>query len=307
MTAAARVPAAGGGDDRAALLRRGRTSRAVTREDEHLVPAETEALGLDAVPAPYAPSEAAELDATERSHLAVCERAVSGLQTAFAVAGKALATISQARLYRETHATFAEYLNDRWQMSESQGYRLLDAWPVYAQLEAAGVTVLNERQARELVTTFRKHGGPATLALVQAVTEHAPRKPTAAAFETARKALPPRLPSDPDQLARVVTEATRKALPRPTSPIGGDDRGAAESTVSPNGGETGTGPDPGDVVNVRLHEAVGHLERAWECVHEVNTLGVAATNLGAALEDSSKAKALTQRIFRGLTPGADES
>ncbi|WP_225629384.1 hypothetical protein [Streptomyces werraensis] len=224
-------------------------------------------LTVEQVPAPYAPSTGAELDDQERADLETCERAVAGLQRAFALAGKALATINQARLYRETHATFTDYLTDRWKMSESQAYRLMDAWPVYAQLEAAGVTVLNERQARELVASFRKHGGPATVALARAVEKHT-EKPTAATYAAARKALPAQLPQDPHQLERAVEEATVRALPRQTSPIGGE---TAAPSTSPNGGETTAGPgagradDEGDVTQDQVDagaEAMAKLEAA---------------------------------------------
>jgi len=223
-------------------------------------------LSIASIPAPYAPSEGATLTDQERAHLETCERAVAGLQRAFAVAGKALATINQARLYRETHKTFTDYLADRWSMSESQAYRLMDAWPVYAQLEAAGVTVLNERQARELVASFRRHGGPATVALAKAVEKYA-RRPTAAMYEAARKALPAQLPQDPYQLERTVEEVTVRVLPRAASPNGGE---TAASSTSPNGGETagrgvGQAEAEGDITRDQVEagaEAMATLEAA---------------------------------------------
>ncbi|WP_151775789.1 hypothetical protein [Streptomyces abyssomicinicus] len=215
------------------------------------------------IPAPYAAGTGATLDDKERAHLATCERAVAGLQRAFAIAGKALATINQARLYRETHATFTDYLTDRWKMSESQAYRLMDAWPVYAQLESAGVTVLNERQARELVASFRKHGGPATVALVKAVEKHT-EKPTAATYAAARKALPSQLPNDPHQLERTVEEATVRALPRQTSPIGGETATAPSTRqAADEGGVTPEEVDAGAEAMAKLEAAVAQQRQVY--------------------------------------------
>ncbi|MEZ3182968.1 hypothetical protein KYY02_31210 [Streptomyces pimonensis] len=230
-------------------------------------------LTVDHIPAPYAPSDGDTLTAQEVADLETCERGVAGLQRAFAVAGKALATINQARLYRPGPGrpgfkTFTEYLAARWDgLSESQAYRLMDAWPVYALLESAGVTVLNERQARELVLTFRKHGGPATVALAKAV-ERRTRKPTAAAIGTARKELPASLPRDPDQMVRVIEDAAQRALSRPVSPNGGE---TAAPSTSPIGGENPAGPgvgradDEGDVTPEQVDvgaEAMARLEAA---------------------------------------------
>ncbi|MCX4482154.1 hypothetical protein OOK44_38100 [Streptomyces cellulosae] len=207
-------------------------------------------LTVEQVPAPYAPSEAEELTAQERADLETCERAVNGLQTSFALAGKALATINQARLYREEYATFVDYLEARWQMSESQAYRLMDGWQVAALLSAHGLTVLNERQGRELNAIFKAHGGPAMIAVAKTVTAEV-KKPTAALLGTVRKALPRNLPDDPDQRERVVAEATRRALPIQTSPIGGE---TPAPGTSPNGGETEAGG--GDVTPDQVDEGV---------------------------------------------------
>lgn len=216
-------------------------------------------LTVEQVPAPYAPSEAEELTAQERADLETCERAVNGLQTSFALAGKALATINQARLYREEYATFVDYLEARWQMSESQAYRLMDGWQVAALLSAHGLTVLNERQGRELNAIFKAHGGPAVIAVAKTVTAEV-KKPTAALLGTVRKALPRNLPDDPDQRERVVAEATRRALPIQTSPIGGE---TPAPGTSPNGGGTEAGG--GDVTPDQVDEgaeAIATLEAA---------------------------------------------
>lgn len=58
-------------------------------------------------------------------------------------AGRALTVIRDARLYRETHATFEAYCRERWQMSRPRAYQLISA-------AGMSTTVDNERQARAL-------------------------------------------------------------------------------------------------------------------------------------------------------------
>lgn len=223
MSAPADPPRAS--DDRAALLRRGRAGRAVRRTDEHLAP--VEAVDLTAVPAPYDARGNAELDEGERADLATCERAVAGLQKAFVVAGKALATINQARLYRETHATFAEYVEDRWEMKRAHAYRLIDAWPVGAALSPIGDTA-TESQVRELLPAVKAHGLPAARAVYEAVQEQGGRV-TAARLREAVRVLPSRL-STPDQAADVIrVAAVEGRLPRPSAP--------ADATPEPTEGD----------------------------------------------------------------------
>jgi hypothetical protein len=90
------------------------------------------------------------LEPVERTRLAELEAVVdAGLET-FVQVGLALREIRDARLYRDTHATFGDYLDERWNMSRSRGYRLIDAAQV-AELVSPMGDIPNERQARELV------------------------------------------------------------------------------------------------------------------------------------------------------------
>jgi 16S rRNA G966 N2-methylase RsmD len=65
--------------------------------------------------------------------------------------------IRDERLYRETHDTFESYLDERWQMSRSRGYRLIDGAQVAALVSPTG-DIANEAQARELVRVLRDAG-----------------------------------------------------------------------------------------------------------------------------------------------------
>lgn len=64
------------------------------------------------------------LDTIERADLLKHESTVRVGMKHFVAVGKALDAIRDGRLYRETHATFGEYCQDRWGLSESQANRL---------------------------------------------------------------------------------------------------------------------------------------------------------------------------------------
>jgi hypothetical protein len=143
-----------------------------------------------AVPAPYASADDGALGARERSDLTACEAALDNLRVAFAAAGKALQVIRDARLYRDTHGTFEEYLAERWDMSRAQAYRLIDAWPLAERLSPMG-DKLNERQVRELLPVAGEHGQDAAAVVYQAVAEADGVQVTAALLHDAISVLPP--------------------------------------------------------------------------------------------------------------------
>ena len=90
------------------------------------------------------------LSAPARSRLAELEAVVErGLET-FVEVGRALMEIRDGRLYRETHLSFEAYLDERWSMSRSRGYRLIDAARIGELVSPMGDIPANERQAREL-------------------------------------------------------------------------------------------------------------------------------------------------------------
>jgi DNA modification methylase len=105
-----------------------------------------------------------ELTAPERERLAELEAVVErGLDT-FVEVGRALLEIRDARLYRETHATFEAYLRQRWGMSRQRGYQLIDAARVSTVVDTAGLPAPpSERVARELAPVLRAEGEEAAL------------------------------------------------------------------------------------------------------------------------------------------------
>ncbi|MGW5216157.1 hypothetical protein ACWEQO_34400 [Streptomyces sp. NPDC004051] len=178
------------------------------------------------LPTPYDVEETvtAPLNEHERGHLAVCEQALHGFRKSVVVAGKALEVISRGRLYRETHGTFVEYLDDVWAIRKSQAYRMIEAWPVAAAVSPIGD--INEGQARELRPVLQAYGQEAAVALYRQVKElRGDRRVTAADLAEARALLPPptRL-ARPDQVRDVLTvaaaegRAPRLAPPAPQVP-----------------------------------------------------------------------------------------
>lgn len=213
-------------DDRAAILLRGRKERAVRRPDAHLAAAEP--VDLDNVPAPYEARGEAALDDAERADLATCEQAVAGLQRALAVAGKALATINAARLYRETHPTFEAYVQERWGMQRAHAYRLIDAWPVAAALSPIGDT--NEAQVRELLPAVKRHGIDTARAVYEELHEQGDGRVTAARIREAVRMLPPRV-AEPNQARHVIRQAVREGRIAPPTPAPGANTAQAEADV----------------------------------------------------------------------------
>jgi hypothetical protein len=208
---------AGAGSDRMALLNRGLQNRAVKNREMHLE--RVEQVDLEAVPTPYDPRNVDVLDDGEREDLATCERALEGLQRSIVIAGKALATIQRARLYRESHATFDLYCEDRWGMRRAHAYRLIEAWPLAAALSPMGDT--NERQVRELLPAAKAHGIE-TATAVYAEFKALGTKVTAQKLRQAVKALPAKSVA-PEVARSVVREvAATGRIPAPGPAPDGD-------------------------------------------------------------------------------------
>ena len=74
----------------------------------------------------FTPVDAAALNGYEK----VIEHGID----AFASAGRAMIAISDQRLYRQTHDTFADYCSDRWGMSDRHVRRLMLAADVVTKM-----------------------------------------------------------------------------------------------------------------------------------------------------------------------------
>jgi hypothetical protein len=91
------------------------------------------------------------LTADERTTLNGLEDVVQRGIGTFMEVGTALQQIRESRLYRDEFATFAEYIETRWQMSKRHADRLIEAAEVSATMAEMGpMGPTSERQARAL-------------------------------------------------------------------------------------------------------------------------------------------------------------
>lgn len=152
------------------------------------------------------------LTAAERRRLDDLEQTVeAGLET-FVDVGVALAGIRDGRLYRQTHATFEGYLDERWGMSRSRAHRLIDAAKVAERMLPMG-NIPNERQARELAP-LADRPGEAHAALAEASTGGRPtaaRVRAAVARRTGKQALQQRLVCFSEQEVALIREQAAAA------------------------------------------------------------------------------------------------
>ena len=65
--------------------------------------------------------------------------------------GKALRTIRDSRLYRESFATFEQYVEQKWGMARANAYRMIDGATVFENVSHGGHSETTpERQIRPL-------------------------------------------------------------------------------------------------------------------------------------------------------------
>ncbi|MFE0457751.1 hypothetical protein ACFW1A_00640 [Kitasatospora sp. NPDC058965] len=125
---------------------------------------------IDLIPAPYKPLGTGALSAKEEADLEACEAGIQNLQNAFWIAGKSLDTIKEAELHREKHSNFADYVQDRWDISESQAHRLVDAWRLGERIAKLGLKP-RESQVREIVPVSKTKGMETAVALYDAASQ----------------------------------------------------------------------------------------------------------------------------------------
>jgi hypothetical protein len=77
----------------------------------------------------------------ERAELQECEQAVTSGLNEFLRVGKALSTIRNKRLFRETHASFEAYVTERWGLGIGATGTLITSYHIAEQLEEAGINL----------------------------------------------------------------------------------------------------------------------------------------------------------------------
>ncbi|MEV6013200.1 hypothetical protein AB0M29_41360 [Streptomyces sp. NPDC051976] len=112
----------------------------------------------DMIPDPPAVDAAGDLSHTEIHDLGVCEWAVDHLATARWLAGKALQSIRDRKLYRQDHRTFEEYVQDRWEMSERAAYQAIEEWPLAERLQQTLDKPVTPSHTRALLPISHRFG-----------------------------------------------------------------------------------------------------------------------------------------------------
>ena len=99
--------------------------------------------------------EAMGLQLAERKTLAELEKVIERHKLSFVEVGEALTRIRDERLYRDTHATFEGYCQERWGWGRTRAHRLIEAAEVAQNIAPAlpvgNIRGANERQLRPLV------------------------------------------------------------------------------------------------------------------------------------------------------------
>ena len=162
----------------------------------------------------YNPDEATQmrettLPAAEAAALAEHEAVIDrGIKT-YCEVGAALADIRDRRLYRAEHDTFEQYTEQRWQMSRSRAYQMIEAAEVVSTIVDTGAPIpANEGQAREL----SRVPGPERAEVWAATVERTEGRPTAAAIRDTHQL---RQQPDADPLTDADLPADADWAPRP--------------------------------------------------------------------------------------------
>jgi len=151
------------------------------------------------------------LTGREREELARAEAEIGETIGAFLRCGAALSLIRRKRLYRETHATFDRYVEERWGVSKAAAEGLLSSYHIAEGLQQAGVKL----SADTLQSSIRPLAGvPGKEGLRAAVWQYA-------------SSLCPVAPSPPAVLLRRIVRTIKEAL--------ASDEGERERADKPGG------------------------------------------------------------------------
>lgn len=132
---------------------------------------------VDITTVPLAPWDFGDLVMYE----ARIEKAIEFARQNFVQAGECLDQIRDRRLYRQTHDTFAAYVEDRFGITVNYAYRMISATKVAKVVLPIG-NIKSEAVARELVGLSDEQ----VIEVYQAAVEIAP-KPTAAVVKKVRQ------------------------------------------------------------------------------------------------------------------------
>jgi hypothetical protein len=151
----------------------------------------SQAAGLNVLTMPLPAGGEGPLSDREQAQLTACESSIDGLRIAFWAAGRALQIVRDGRLYRDSHGTFDEYVEQRWDMQRSYAHKLIRAWPLAAKLNPVAPGI-NEGQIRELLPVAAEHGEDAAVTVYTTIAETTDAKVTAGKIREAVALLPDR-------------------------------------------------------------------------------------------------------------------
>ncbi|WP_157116612.1 hypothetical protein [Nocardia vaccinii] len=135
----------------------GRSGPALT-----VVPPSGEPQLVDVLTVPLPDPGEGPLSDGEQTQLSACESSIGTLRMAFWAAGRALQIVRDGRLYRDSYASFDDYVEQRWDMQRSYAHKLIRAWPLAAKLHPLAPGI-NEGQIRELLPVAAEHGEDAAV------------------------------------------------------------------------------------------------------------------------------------------------
>jgi hypothetical protein len=95
-----------------------------------------------------------KLTAPERARLEKFETTIRSHFESFRLAGEALQSIRDSRLYRETNATFEDYCRVKWEMSKTQANRLIAAAKVVENISTVAPREVTEHLTESVIRSL---------------------------------------------------------------------------------------------------------------------------------------------------------
>ncbi|QIS08691.1 hypothetical protein [Nocardia arthritidis] len=156
-----------------------------------ITPAAEDAIftGVNVLTMPLPAAGDGPLSDQEQAQLSACESSIDKLRMAFWAAGRALQIVRDGRLYRQSHGTFDDYVEQRWDMQRSYAHKLIRAWPLAARLHPVAPAI-NEGQVRELLPVAAEYGEDAAVTVYTTIANSGDAKVTASKLRAAVSVLP---------------------------------------------------------------------------------------------------------------------
>jgi hypothetical protein len=198
------------------------------------------------------------LTAADVDRLGELEAIVERGRETFIEVGNALRAIRDERLYRQTHARFEDYLRQRWDMSRSRGYQMIDAANVAGMLAPVSTMVdtedgdwrdeIRREYATPVVSPVVDSGEPASPREERAISRARARDVPPPSNERVARGLAATAKTDPERARRIWAKAVE---------IHGPDATAEEVAAIVADG----GPDVAEQWQVDMRKLAGDLRR----------------------------------------------